>query len=81
MCPWRNYVDAGSLMSYRTRRADVHRHLAYYCADKLRKGARTADLPVEQPMTFELIINRTTAKALELTLPLTLLLLADEVLE
>ena len=76
----RTYAEAGGLMSYGTRRGHFQRHAAIY-VDKILKGAKPADLPVEQPMQFELVINLTTAKALGITMPPSLLLLADEVIQ
>jgi putative ABC transport system substrate-binding protein len=67
-------------MSYGPNNLDIGRRAATY-VDKLLKGAKPADLPVEQPMKFELIINLKAAKALGMTMPPSLLLLADEVIQ
>jgi putative ABC transport system substrate-binding protein len=77
---WRAYVDAGGLLAYGPRLPDVIRRAAVY-VDKILKGAKPGDLPVEQPTTFELIINLKAAKALGLTIPSTLLFQADEVIQ
>jgi putative ABC transport system substrate-binding protein len=76
----REYVEAGGLMSYGESLADFYRHAAFY-VDKIFKGSKPADLPVQQPRRFFLTINRKTADTLGLTIPRELLVLADEIVK
>ena len=80
MYPAREFVELGGLIAYGASITDLIRRGATH-VDKLLKGTKPADLPVEQPTKFELVLNRKTAQALGITFPPTLLILADEVLQ
>jgi putative ABC transport system substrate-binding protein len=75
----REYVEAGGLMSFGTKFSELYRRSATY-VDKILKGAKPGDLPVEQPVNLELVVNLRTARALDLTIPQSLLLRADDVI-
>jgi ABC-type uncharacterized transport system substrate-binding protein len=76
----RDYVEAGGLISYGPNYPDLFRRAADY-VDKILRGAKPGDIPVEQPTKFDFVINLTTAKALGLTIPESFLLRADELIE
>jgi putative ABC transport system substrate-binding protein len=78
--PAREFVEAGGLIAYAVNYPDLYFRVASF-VDKIFKGAKPSDLPVEQPSKFELVINIKTAKSLGLTIPQSLLLRADEVIQ
>ena len=77
---WRTHADEGGLMAYGSNLSALHRRLAAYI-DRIFKGANPTELPVEQPTSYELVINLKTAKALGLTIPPSLLAGADQIIE
>jgi putative ABC transport system substrate-binding protein len=77
---FRSFAIGGGLMSYGPNQREYYKRLAVYI-DKILKGARPADLPIEEPTKFDFVINLKTAKALGLTIPPSLLLRADEVIQ
>ena len=80
MSTTRSFAEEGGLMAYQEYTRDTEQRVAVF-VDKILKGAKPADLPVEQPTKFELVINLKTAKALGLTIPQSVLIRADEVIQ
>jgi putative ABC transport system substrate-binding protein len=80
MYPYRLFVEVGGLMSYATDLLDLWRRCAVF-VDKILKGTKPGDIPIEQPTKFELVINLKTAKALGLTIPPSVMAQADEIIQ
>jgi putative ABC transport system substrate-binding protein len=80
MCPYRDYVEAGGLMAYAVDLAELLKRMADN-VHQILKGAKPGDIPIYQPTKFDLLINRRTAKALDLSLPSALLSRADEMID
>jgi putative ABC transport system substrate-binding protein len=78
--PWREFVDEGGLVSYGANTADLYRRSGEY-VDRILNGATPAELPVQQPIKFEVVVNVKTASQLGLTIPVLVLARADEVIE
>ena len=77
---WAVFAQSGALCTYGPRLSESYRRLAYY-VDRVLNGTKPADLPIEQPTEFELVVNAETAKALDIIIPPSVLLRADEVIE
>jgi len=78
--PYRDFVEVGGLLSYGVDRVDLYRRAASYI-DRILRGDKPADLPVQNPVKYEMALNVQAAKALELTIPVSFLLRADKVIE